>query len=78
MKAPSQDFTSCRGGFFCFLALSHFRGAVALFLFLVGGLHSCGAKGVLQLAYGGERALSSLVCVWLFRKAMYLARERTQ
>ena len=36
MKAPSQDFTSCRGGFFCFLALSHFRGAVALFLFLVG------------------------------------------
>ena len=77
-KAPSQDLTVLSRGLFLFFCAFAFSRRCGAFSALGGRLHSCGAKGVLQLAYGGERVLSSLVRVWLFRKAMYLAREQTQ
>ncbi len=60
MKAPSQDFTVLSRGLFLFFSAFAFTGAQERFSHLGGRLPSHDAKGVLQLAYGGERG----ACVW--------------
>ena len=55
MKAPSQDFTVLSRGLFLFSGAFAFTGRCGAFRGLGVRLPSCDAKGVLQLAYGGER-----------------------
>ena len=55
MKAPSQDFTVLSRGLFLFSGAFAFTGLCVAFHGLGVRLPSRDVKGVLQLAYGGER-----------------------
>lgn len=62
-KSPLAGFYRPAEGAFSVFWRFRISRRCGAFSVLGGRLHSCDAKGVLQLAYGGEGALSSLVRV---------------
>lgn len=78
MKAPSQDFTVLSRGLFLFSGAFAFTGRCVAFHGLGVRLPSHDAKGVLQLAYGGERGACAWPLRFPFKNPMCPVLEQTQ